>query len=162
MRKNIKAFTLIELLVVVVIIGVLAAIGVVAFIGYTSSAKITVAKQIYANTNQYISTQIKLCEIGETQSMNKCLNCSDIVSGGATKIIVCMENTSTDVNPFKDSDLPFYLKRAVNSGKSRDDIYIGKTLINSENTDRQIYSYVCFKTPCSNDANILSTYININ
>ena len=92
--KNRKAFTLIELLVVVAIIGILAAVGVVAYNGYTASAKVTTAKQIFNNTNKYISAETKLCELGETETMNKCLKCSDIISGGATKVIVCMENIS--------------------------------------------------------------------
>tara|TARA_B100000073_G_C23608299_1_gene523449 strand:- start:255 stop:752 length:498 start_codon:yes stop_codon:yes gene_type:complete len=157
-----KAFTLIELLVVVAIIGILAAVGVVAYNGYTASAKVTTAKQIFNNTNKYISAETKLCELGETETMNKCLKCSDIISGGATKVIVCMENISKDINPFKASDLPFYLKRAVNSGKSRSDQDLGKTLINSENSDTQIYSYLCYKTPCSDNANILTSLIDIN
>ena len=33
---------------------------------------------------------------------------NDSVSGGATKLIICMENTSKDINPYAPSDAPWH------------------------------------------------------
>ena len=93
-NKPIKAFTLIELLVVVAIIGILAAVGVVAYNGYTASAKKNSSKSIYASIcKKYITAEVTMCSLGNTKNIiSGCLPCSDIATGGATKLIICMEN----------------------------------------------------------------------
>ena len=158
-----KGFTLIELLVVVAIIGILAAVGTVAYQGYTKAAKISVTKAIYAKTVKYIQSEATLCSLGDTTNIiSGCLKCSDIVSGGATKLIVCMENTSTDVNSFSKPGWAAHQKEAIRSGKDNSDDALGKILINSENSDTAVFISVCFKTPCSDSNNRLSTTINVN
>ena len=158
-----RGFTLIELLVVVAIIGILAAVGVVAYNGYTGATKVSVTKSIYAKTVKYMQAEATLCSLGDTTTViSGCLKCSDISSGGATKLIICMENTSTDINPFSKPDWAHHQKIAVRSGKDNSDDALGKVLINSENSDTAIFTSVCFKTPCSDANNRLSTTINVN
>ena len=161
---NQKAFTLIELLVVVAIIGILAAVGMVAYNGYTASAKKNAVKSIYSTVcKKYIPAEVKMCSLGNTSKIiSGCLPCSDIATGGATKLIICMENTSKDINPYAASDAPWHKKRAVNSGKDNSDDALGKILINSENSDTQIFCSLCFKTPCSDANNRISNTIDVN
>ena len=161
---NHKAFTLIELLVVVAIIGILAAVGVVAYNGYTGAAKVSTVKSIYTSTIKYIQSEIQLCNLGEESIMQGCVKCNKLFSGSitpASQIIVCMENTSTDKNPYSSKNWPY--SRAVNSGKDNSDDALGKVLMNSEGNPvgTGIYTSVCFKTPCSNTNNTLSTTVEI-
>ncbi len=163
MALKIKAFTLIELLVVVAIIGILAAVGVNTFSGFQEKAKVSAVKSIYTSTVRYINIQSTLCSLGDTTHIiSGCLKCSDISSGGATKLIICMEDTSKDINPYAPGDAPWHKKRAVNSGKDNSNDALGKILINSENSDTAIFTSACFKTPCSDTNNRLSTTIDIN
>ena len=163
MLLNKNGFTLIELLVVVAIIGILAAVGVVAYNGYSESAKENSVKSIYSNICQkYIPAEVQLCSLGNSSIISGCLPCSDIISGGAVKLIICMENTSTDINPYVPSDASWGRRRAVTSGKDNSDDALGKTLINSENNDTQIFCSLCYKTPCSDPNNRRSTMINVN
>jgi len=136
---------------------------VVAYNGYTGAAKVNATKSIYAKTAKYIQAEATLCSLGDTTTViSGCLKCSDISSGGATKLIICMENTSTDVNPFSKPNWAAHQKEAVRSGKDNSDDALGKVLINSENSDTAVFISVCFKTPCSDSNNRLSTTINVN
>ena len=157
-------FTLIELLVGVAIIGILAAVGGVAYNGYTASAKKNSSKSIYSSIcKKYITAEVTMCSLGNTENIiSGCLPCSDIVTGGAVKLIICMENTSKDINPYVPSDASWGRRRAVTSGKDNSDDALGKTLINSENNDTQIFCSLCYKIPCSDPNNRRSTMINVN
>ena len=169
MSIKIKGFTLIELLVVVAIIGILAAVGTVAYQGYTKAAKISVTKAIYAKTAKYMQAEATLCSLGDTTTViSGCLKCSDISSidsqgrGGVGKLQICMEDTSTDVNPFSKPNWAAHQKEAVRSGKDDSDDALGKILINSENSDTAIFASVCFKLPCTDDNNTMSTTIDVS
>ena len=112
MQIKTKAFTLIELLVVVAVIGILSSVGV--------GAKENSVKSIYSNVCQkYIPAEVQLCSLGNSSIISGCLPCSDIVSGGAVKLIICMENTSKDINPYVPSDASWGRRRAVTSGKDK-------------------------------------------
>ena len=79
-ENNIKGFTLIELLVVVAIIGILAAVGVVAYNGYTKAAKINVVKSNVATIKKFIQAEVMKCVMGNTNSFNGELNCSNYIA----------------------------------------------------------------------------------
>ena len=73
-----------------------------------------------------------------------------------------IKNTSKDINPYAPSDAPWHKKRAVNSGKDNSDDALGKVLINSENSDTQIFCSLCFDKPCSDSNNRMSNTIDVN
>ena len=172
MKRN--GFTLIELLVVVAIIGILAAVGTVAYQGYTKAAKISVTKAIYTKTVKYIQAETVLCTLGGTTTIiSGCLKCSDISSidslgrGGVGKLQICMEDTSTDVNPLAKSNWAAHRKLAIRSGRAGFDEELGKTLMHGENPpgipmDTIVFVSLCFKLPCSDDNNTLGTSLVVS
>jgi len=64
--------------------------------------------------------------------------------------------------PYQSTQNKRHKKRAVNSGKDNSDDALGKILINSENGDTQIFCSLCFKIPCSNPNNRISSMIDVN
>mgnify|MGYP006160674719 CR=1 FL=1 len=127
------------------------------------NAKKNVVKSIYTKTVKFIQSESTLCSLGSnTTVMSGCLKCSDISSGGAVKLIVCMENISKDINPFSNPDWAAHQKTAVRSGRDTSNDALGKVLINTANSSTAVYISACFETPCSSSSNTLSTTININ
>ena len=69
---------------------------------YQWVSKKNVFKSIYSSVcKRYIPAEVTMCSLGNTSNIiSGCLPCSDIVNGGATKLIICMENTSKDIGLF--------------------------------------------------------------
>ena len=174
MKKNQitqKGFTLIELLVVVAIIGILAAVGVVAYSGYTSGAKTSSTKSLHNAYVKMITSEILLCEIGETQifknnfSPNGRLNCnqrggSNVNFFGKDKFNDCVNGGMCNKNPFDSTIAPVKNNRTPwTSGWQDSDVgYIYSHSL----TQNTIDVYTCFKTPCTNTDNILSSTITVD
>ena len=167
--KN-KGFTLIELLVVVAIIGILAAVGVVAYSGYTSGAKTSSTKSLHNAYVKMITSEILLCEIGETKIFknnfmpNGRLNCyqkngANVHSIGNDKFNDCVYGGMCNKNPFDNS------KSAARSSapwiRGWQDSDVGYINANDLNNQKEFYVYTCFKTPCTNSNNILSSTITV-
>ena len=62
----------------------------------------------------------------------------------------------------RDSLNPYTGKQAVRSGKDNSDDALGRVLINSENSDTQVFCSLCFEKPCSDPNNRISNYIDVN
>ena len=151
-------FTLIELLVVVAIIGILAAIGVVSFGGFTESAKINSTKSNHALVVKYISTELKKCDIGSTYAMET----------SSTQRLTCSGRTINTIGTYASSGL-------VNIKVPYDSQYGAVSFENPQNSDNDlgrnrllqgqssnfIKVSTCFKSPCSDSANVLTTEIDI-
>ena len=167
---NKKGFTLIELLVVVAIIGILAAVGVVAYSGYTSGAKTSSTKSLHNAYVKMITSEILLCEIGETKIFknnfmpNGRLNCyqkngANVHSIGNDKFNDCVHGGMCNKNPFDNS------KSAARSSapwiRGWQDSDVGYINANDLNNQKEFYVYTCFKTPCTNTDNILSSTITV-
>ena len=167
---NKKGFTLIELLVVVAIIGILAAVGVVAYSGYTSGAKTSSTKSLHNAYVKMITSEILLCEIGETKIFknnfmpNGRLNCyqkngANVHFFGNEKFNDCVHGGMCNKNPFDNS------KSAARSSapwiRGWQDSDVGYINANDLNNQKEFYVYTCFKTPCTNTDNILSSTITV-
>ena len=170
MAQSNKAFTLIELLVVVAIIGILAAVGVVAYNGYTNSAKSSSTKSLHNAYVKMIKLEIGLCELGETVifknnfSPNGRLNCyqkngANVHFYGNDKFNDCVLGGMCNKNPFDNS------KSAARSSapwiRGWQDSDVGYINANDSNNQKEFYVYTCFKTPCTNSGNIISTTITV-
>ncbi len=104
MLQNKKGFTLIELLVVVAIIGILAAVGVVAYNGYTKAAKINVVKSNVATIKKFIQAEVMKCVMGNTNSFNGELNCSNYIADdvAGTTMNILASDYKNPFDPQKD------------------------------------------------------------
>ena len=167
-----KGFTLIELLVVVAIIGILAAVGVVAYNGYTNSAKASSTKSLHNAYVKMIKLEIGLCELGETVifknnfSPNGRLNCygrdgSNVNFYGDDKFNDCVNGGMCNKNPYDSSKPPVKRNRTpwTSGWKDSDVGYIYTHQSPSSRYDLDVYT--CFKTPCTNSDNIISTTITV-
>tara|TARA_Y100000590_G_scaffold208379_1_gene236071 strand:+ start:797 stop:1279 length:483 start_codon:yes stop_codon:yes gene_type:complete len=149
-----EGFTLIELLVVVAIIGILAAVGVVAYSGYTSSAKVTVTKQILNKTKKYVKTELTNCLFSKTIYEGK-LKCSDIRSSKNKGITLGMAtfNYAPNIlgfkNPYDKTQL------ALKSG-----IKFVEGQISISGGGKNITLNTCYKEPCTGD-NVSTTLIEV-
>ncbi len=171
-KKN--GFTLIELLVVVAIIGILAAVGTVAYTGYTSSAKASATKSNFKMMSKYMQSELMKCEVGEKLIMKKSdgtgLNCSGITYG---QIIPHLQELFNTEQGYK--SIYTKLSYVRNTGPSTNVSSIGSIHLNGvshdstfnpgatpvlDNNDIRLTS--CFKEPCTDEENNLSTVIDID
>ena len=140
-----KAFTLIELLVVVAIIGILAAVGVVAYSGYTSSAKVTVTKQILSKTKKYITIELTNCLLSETIYDGN-LKCSDVRSSSNKGITLAMATFKHVPNILGFKNAHDATQLAIKSG-----IKFVEGQVSISGSGKFITLNTCFKKPCSGD-----------
>ena len=161
MSNKIKGFTLIELLVVVAIIGILAAVGVVAYSGYTAGAKKNTSKANHKAVCKYITSEIRLCELGESKIFIFYLSCSDLNLG----------NNSDRVARAAAADLSDFAKNAYSTNNSAitlfhnndvpGDIGIGKY------SKKEIHVRTCWDSTCptqttSSTPNVDQCIINVD
>ena len=136
--KN-KGFTLIELLVVVAIIGILAAVGVVAYNGYTASAKIASVKSNHSSIVKFLSSELKKCEIGETEVMVKDSNkltCSSRKTSGEVAKATNNALGSEFKNPYSTSNSAIKTTKLTSCGTGDE----GYTSVTDNGTKVEIIS----------------------
>lgn len=157
--QNYKAFTLIELLVVVAIIGILAAVGVVSFGGFTGSAKINATKSNHALVVKYIAAETKKCETGSTYAMET----------SPTQRLTCAGRTVNTVATYASSGLvdlkvPYDSQYGAVSFQtpSNSDLDLGRNRLLQGQSAKYIKVSTCFKSPCTDSANVLTSEIEIN
>ena len=172
--KKINGFTLIELLVVVAIIGILAAVGTVAYNGYTNAARASATQSNFKMMSKYMQSELMKCELGETVIMKKSdgtgLNCTGVTYGLIIPHLQVLFNTDQE---YKSAYTGLTYVR--NTGPSTNVSSIGSIHLNGishdatfnsgatpalDNNDIRLTS--CFKEPCTDAENNLSTVIDID
>ena len=151
---NKNGFTLIELLVVVAIIGILAAVGVVAYSGYTSGAKKNTSKANHSAVCKYITNEMRLCDLGETDIFNGNLKCSDlrgnnsdrVARAAAADLVDFAKNAYSSANSaitlFHNNDVPGdigigkYSKKEIHIRTCWDDTCPSQTTSSTSNVDQ--------------------------
>ena len=148
-----KAFTLIELLVVVAIIGILASVGVVAYNGYTASAKANAVKQMHIQTVKYITSESKLCTLGNTTGMNGELNCNQIYITISNATIKNFKGTKNLYSSKFDAH--------TTSGSYKSNSNVGYIFVQTTSISKQIMISSCVKLPCTDVKNQLVDLIMV-
>ena len=172
-KKN--GFTLIELLVVVAIIGILAAVGTLAYTGYTSAAKANTTKANFKIMEKYMQNELAKCGLDDQAVIMKKrdgsgLNCSGITYGLIIPHLQVVFNTEKEYKSIYTK-----LTYVRNTGPSTNKSSIGSIHLNGishdttfnpgatpvlDNNDIRLTS--CFKEPCTDAENNLSTVIDID